>query len=342
MEIFKQKLTLPIMLLCALTFAACSGDTGDDGLTIADDDGGDEQADAGDDSDTTDDENNNNNNNGENSCETDCSELDTDCRRGSCDLATGECTTRPVGDGTRCESDNACLSDTYCMQGECRGTERDCSDLDEGNCVAGVCNPDTGECDGTELVCTAPSGISFSEGEQLDYAGSDTGGDQFDDECPEGQALIGFEATSENSNTSPTSLSAECGEVVWSDSDPLEVDVVAGDSFDQRGTVESTEWETSCPEGHVVVGYEGRDGLLVDQLAFHCAPLEVEDSQYGLSLVVGEEVETSDPIGSDNGSEFDPIACPSDKVATTSHIRTGDALDGFSVTCERPSFEFAN
>lgn len=352
------------IIVVALAGVACSGDADDDSPVSV---GGDE--DAGQDAGEGEDGEDSDADDGDYPCaDVDCSDVGGECTKGRCDPATGECEEVDVADGTSCGEDNACISDGACFEGECQGEEPDCSELDEGGCVQGVCDPDTGECvqedvaEGTtchedrpcfdtgecsegmcedsEFTCPEPTGVFFSDAQQTRFAGTANGGDeQFDDQCPDDQILTGFEATSNEEDSPLRSLGAECSEVSWSASDPLAVELNEGESLPHRGNESDHEWEGHCPDGHAVVGVEGYDGLLVDQLEFQCAALEVEETDEGLELVLEDDIEYADPLGADGGSEFDPIECGDDQVATTAHIRPGNDLDGFAMTCEQIDFE---
>jgi hypothetical protein len=102
----------------------------------------------------------------------------SECTPSVCYPATGECTDKPVKDGTICSADGSCLKDLSCQAGVCTGTPIDCNDnnpcTDDG-CFGNIfnacqhlsnsatCTDDTictsndgcsgGACKGTDLVC---------------------------------------------------------------------------------------------------------------------------------------------------------------------------------------------
>ena len=59
----------------------------------------------------------------------------------------GVCLGRPVEDGLTCDDTDLCTAADACLTGQCVGTAPDCSSSD-GPCVAGACDPSTGECAG--------------------------------------------------------------------------------------------------------------------------------------------------------------------------------------------------
>lgn len=77
----------------------------------------------------------------------DCSPLDGPCTLGVCDATTGLCNATEKLDGTPCDDDSPCTTGDGCSGGICVGGDpKDCSALD-GSCVAGVCNPMSGQCE---------------------------------------------------------------------------------------------------------------------------------------------------------------------------------------------------
>jgi enediyne biosynthesis protein E4 len=72
------------------------------------------------------------------------------CIVGVCDPETGACGTEPVDDGTACDDGNLCTRTDTCREGTCVGA--DPLECEAGtSCVVGECDPETGECVGTEL-----------------------------------------------------------------------------------------------------------------------------------------------------------------------------------------------
>ena len=88
-----------------------------------------------------------------------CGALDTPCRVGVCDAATGACRAVSRSDGTPCGGD-LCQSAGVCAAGTCSGAAVDCGALD-GDCRVGVCDPATGAC-GVEPL---PDGVVCDDGQ---------------------------------------------------------------------------------------------------------------------------------------------------------------------------------
>jgi hypothetical protein len=78
---------------------------------------------------------------------------------GTCDPATGSCSTRPAADGTACNDSNACTRSDSCQAGRCVGSNPvTCSSSDPCQ-VGGSCDPTTGQCS----TQPAPNGTACSD-----------------------------------------------------------------------------------------------------------------------------------------------------------------------------------
>jgi hypothetical protein len=76
----------------------------------------------------------------------DCSNFDTACTTGVCNIQTGECEAVPNQDGGECDDGDRCTLGDECVEGVCAGTPLDCSGSDD-QCNVGFCNGDTGGCE---------------------------------------------------------------------------------------------------------------------------------------------------------------------------------------------------
>ncbi|HWV39586.1 MAG TPA: hypothetical protein VN033_14045 [Vulgatibacter sp.] len=76
----------------------------------------------------------------------DCSSLDSDCTRGTCDPNEGACVGVPLADGTSCDDGDSCTTGDSCRAGVCTsGAPKDCSGFDSA-CATGACDPAQGAC----------------------------------------------------------------------------------------------------------------------------------------------------------------------------------------------------
>ncbi|MFO0749029.1 MAG: hypothetical protein U1F43_25695 [Myxococcota bacterium] len=84
------------------------------------------------------------------------------CREpGTCDPATGTCSSPFKQDDTPCDEGNLCTLDDHCEGGTCIRTDLECQPLDECH-VAGTCNPSTG-------LCTDPEASDTTSCDDGDY-----------------------------------------------------------------------------------------------------------------------------------------------------------------------------
>jgi hypothetical protein len=89
-----------------------------------------------------------------------CEAPSNPCLEVACDPDSGACTIEAVAEGSACDDGDACTQGETCVEGECEGEAMDCSALD-GMCKAGVCDPQTGECQ----VAAFPDGTVCDDGE---------------------------------------------------------------------------------------------------------------------------------------------------------------------------------
>ena len=187
------------------------------------------------------------------------------------------------------------------------------------------------ELDGCLSDCrVGPVDLVLGDSEVTETAGM-AGGATFDDACPAGEVLIGVRG-----NWSPylRQMQAVCGTIVLQDLGGLTVTVGENTVLDLRGSVAGdTEYDATCPADHAVVGFGGYDGLVIDQLTIHCAPVELTDDGTFISVGTGDVVELQ-TVGGDGGEEFDDITCSDGYVATVANIRAGNAIDSFGLTCQ--------
>jgi subtilisin family serine protease len=159
--------------------------------------------------------------------------------------------------------------------------------------------------------------------------GNLTGGVAFDDGCPAGQALVGFAGSLSTATGVHRQIAGHCGviQIVGTT-----VSIKAGATLPTRGKAGTSSWTRDCPANQVVVGFSGRSGLLVDQIAFSCAPLVASGSTSGSALTVGTST-TLAAIGGTGGTAFTTTKCLTGEVATLARVRAGDNLDAFGLAC---------
>ena len=192
------------------------------------------------------------------------------------------------------------------------------------------------EVGGTEAGDAAP--LSHPEvlmgAQALMLQGNVTGGSQYQDNCPAGQALIGFSGSVNNTDVAASvnrQITAVCGVIAI---DGTTVTIKVGATLTTRGMAGVSAWVRGCAANQVMVGFSGRNGTLVDQLAFSCAPLTVSSAAVGTTLMAGAQTALA-AIGGNGGAAFGPINCPAGQIGSGAVVRTGTELDAFGMVCSK-------
>jgi hypothetical protein len=196
---------------------------------------------------------------------------------------------------------------------------------------------------GSALGCT----ISYSEtgfqgdgsqpravtvaGQVLTMQHGGTGGDAFSDLCPAGQVVVGFQGYV-NVPPSPAvdRIQTVCGRLMVSGSAPATATIASGATLPYRGMFGNTTFSRICPADQVIIGFGGRSGALIDQLAFRCAALVVPAG--GTTAIAGPIIPLA-PIGEEGGSSFAATDCPAGYVARGTTGRSGFWLDALALVC---------
>jgi hypothetical protein len=163
--------------------------------------------------------------------------------------------------------------------------------------------------------------------------GSVNGGSPFDDACPAGQVLIGFDGSLGSVNGTHGQIAAHCGTLeLAAAGDGFEIRIGPGLVHPTRGRHAAQAWTSLCPANQVMVGFGGRGGLLIDQLTFRCAPLTIAAAGKGYTVTVGTAADLT-PIGGSGGSAFVQADCAAGQIATVARLRAGDSLDAIGLGC---------
>ena len=339
-------------LFCSLIFLAACGDPGDP------DDAG-ETPDAGN-MDVVD------------LCaDVDCSAIGDQCNTSACDPTTGTCVAVPVSNGTSCDDDDLCTENDACIDGTCGGAALDCSGMGD-QCNAGQCDPGTGacvvapaneggacddgspctgfdacaagRCGGQELGCSH-CGLSSAHTTQGTFRGFLGGGVSIDD-CPEGQFVIGVQASVSYGFWSGilARYRTFCGvpTLVDDGAGSYAVTIAPGATVPATGVRGSWTYTLSgqtrsCPQDQVAMGIRtagtGGAGGRINGLALDCAPLTVTgDYVAGFAAEVGA-VSTTPRIGAATPTTD---SCAPGEVAHGMFVRSGEVLDGIALRCALP------
>lgn len=162
-------------------------------------------------------------------------------------------------------------------------------------------------------------------------------GTPFDDACPAGQALIGFTGSLQAANGAHGQIAARCGalSVVAASGGGFEIRLADGAALPTRGVDNASPWTRSCPANQVIVGFGGRSGRLIDQLALRCAPLTLTPAGGGWTVGLGAATDLA-AIGGSGGTAFAQTDCGAGQIAAVARIRAGDSIDAFGLGCRTP------
>ncbi len=91
-----------------------------------------------------------------------------------------------------------------------------------------------------------------------------------------------------------------------------------------------------CPANEVIVGFGGRSGSDIDQIAIICAPLTVSGTYPSLVPSIGA-LDPQPPIGNPGGMTFTDIDCPTGEVAVGDEGRAAYTINSFGLLCAAPA-----
>jgi hypothetical protein len=95
-----------------------------------------------------------------------------------------------------------------------------------------------------------------------------------------------------------------------------------------------------CPAGHAMVGFTGRAGGAIDQIAVRCAPITISASPTEWVVNVGTTVTTTTPVGGTGGVAFANADCLAGRVATRLDVYSGDHVNAVSIDCQTPQLTY--
>jgi hypothetical protein len=197
--------------------------------------------------------------------------------------------------------------------------------------------PNAGLDAASDAGCACPSAVGLAGASTTAKQGGTTG-TAFSDICPGNQAVVGFRGFL----TAPQvglilvgGIQALCGELALSGSSPARLTTRPGATLPMRGTSQASPWTQACPSDQVVVGFSGRSGIALDQVAVACAPWTASSDTAGAPLSMGQSV-TLTAAGGDGGSPYvDP--CPAGQLARGSAGQSGQWVDAFGLVCATPT-----
>jgi hypothetical protein len=190
--------------------------------------------------------------------------------------------------------------------------------------------------------------VHFDAAKGTTFVGG-TGGGPFDDVCPEGQVLIGFQAGASGKGAALSGLGAICGVVSLSSLDPHAVTISPGKSLPSHGTSVYDITSETCEAGQVVVGFDGQEitemtgGTFLSTVSLHCAPLVIDGLPSAPKISFGPIVPLP-PLGSETADMSAPVigkGCPEGQIGVASRGRATSVVDAFGLGCAKPVIDCA-
>ena len=168
------------------------------------------------------------------------------------------------------------------------------------------------------------------------------------DLCPAGHVLAGLAGHTRGGGGSYHGpIQAICRPIAAFALTPVEVTVgEPAVTLPLRGEPQATdvEWTRACAADQIVVGVQGRNGAIIDQIVTRCAALTPAAAD-AHALVVGAPANLP-AVGGVGGAAFGPFDCASGQIAVGVVIyHSGDPgfglgmqyLDGLGLVCATPS-----
>ncbi len=271
----------------------------------------------------------------------DCSNFDSACATGVCNVQTGQCEASPNEDGGECDDGDKCTNGDQCVSGECAGTPLDCSEF-ANQCNLGICNGDTGGCESVAVgeptscddgnPCTENDACSdgVCEGDAKDCS-------SLDSECATGQCGRTGECVAvpdedgsacndgDNCTTGDECTSGECGGTP-KDCSASGGNCLIGECNPDTGQCvgEQAEDGTPCDDGHLCT----QEDTCTDGECFGdpitCKPSLDPCKQTSCNSKSGECEEGN----ADNGTD-----CSDGSLCTTSDMCTDGSCGGTATDC---------
>jgi len=197
------------------------------------------------------------------------------------DCIANQCQVVPVVNGTQCDDTDPCSEADQCLQGECEGTPKACSD--ENACTDDACNPASGQCEFTPNTAPCDDGNLCTSGDACE-AGACKGG----------------------ANVCECTADADCEK--YDDGDPCNgvVKCTAGEcKVDQATVVDCSKTETGpCEEAYC----DSADGACKTKNAADDKPCDDSDKCTTGDLCKAGECK-GEPTKCDDGEECTTDLC---------------------------------
>lgn len=185
---------------------------------------------------------------------------------------------------------------------------------------------------GLGLACQTPR-LSYAvalTGAGMTAQHGGTGGTAFNDPCPAGTAVVRYQG-GVSAGGLVSSIQATCApvEVVGPVASPSVVLRLSTTTTPMRGGPGPGMYNIACNASEAMVGFSGREGTLLDQVTFRCAPLTANAT----GLLVGTPVDRGTAGTSPGGAPFAATDCPGESFTTRTIGRSAALLDALAMGC---------
>lgn len=143
--------------------------------------------------------------------------------------------------------------------------------------------------------------------------------------CPAGSVLIGLHA--QIAQNVIGQLQGICGIPRFAPA-ASQLTIGPGKTLDVQGDAVGEPVTARCPPDQVVVGFDGRYGILLDRLRLYCSPVTIVD--HTLAIAEGVPIE---PIGGDGGGPFPTAECAPGAVASGVTVALDSWPTAFGTSC---------
>jgi hypothetical protein len=133
-----------------------------------------------------------------------------------------------------------------------------------------------------------------------------------------------------------SSLRGECGALsLVADGSRYRVATRPGSILGEHGAGDAGTWALRCPDGQLVVGFDGRAGNRIDQLIVRCAAFAVDAGATGDWVVTQGPDTVLEAVGGLGGRAFDTSHCPPGQVATALGGLAEDRMCALGLICQQ-------
>jgi hypothetical protein len=208
-----------------------------------------------------------------------------------------------------------------------------------GGTSAGAGGASGGKVDaGVDSGPICPAGVSVSgQNATPGHGARDITDVLYTDTCPQGQVTIGY--TGYVDTRAPASvgrIQTLCGTLSVTSTGSCQVTATPQAPLPMRGTVGTLMFDETCPANQVVVGFQGRSSVVLDQVGFLCAPLTISRAGTRYTLAIGSTTATPRAGGTGGTAFVEP--CPDGQIARGTNVTIyGGFVGAFGLICGTPA-----